>query len=585
MDAHRRKVLQMALAGAGALALGPLFWRSGLPRNGLGSGHALNGFAFDAFDTMRHLARHSAQGLNFAPWLASKAFAQPARTPADVCVVTVRVMNLIHTPLCLKLGKIANPQTGAIASFKGSTDNYDKARDWDSRLRGPNDAKAHLLAKGLDRVHTSPRFQALRLNGWFGEMLATGRNDSDALSNGLTTADVGPFPPENEVALQTVLGINQNDTALNHSFKNTGFLPLAAQLPRGGDLNHHLAATGLVTSPLGIVCLNMGKAVESTDGDGSQSNKVIGSDLVTRVASGKKVSEYVTLLQQIASEGFVDDTLVAKLDGLGGVDARVPEQLARFRSRLASVSAQSRAAGSLEQMLHMQNLPNVANLQHINNEINQPARSEFLAQCRFVQAALDMEGKPFRNFSLLLNTSDVDNAPFNLAGAASGPLVEAVSLVEGMRQLAIGMNMLAQAIKKHRNVYVVVYSEGGRGTNGGDNKASHAFIMGPGGPGGLKDALYGNRQAIESEEDPHVIEPNEGGANAVNSPGLTARGAGLRAPDGNVLLAESGLPVASDQKMLNLASVLHGLVRHIESTQGAQPTTAGFGPRLVLQNF
>jgi hypothetical protein len=193
-----------------------------------------------------------------------------------------------------------------------------------------------------------------------------------------------------------------------------------------------------------------------------------------------------------------------------------------------------------------------------------------------------------RNFSLLLNVHDMDGPGVDATSAGQDD-TEALSNIEGMRQVALGMNLLAQAIKKHGNVYVVVVSEGGRGSNGGDNKASHALIMGPGGQGNLRDHLYANAPAIAPfmhpnlgliSNDPFCADPNEGGATAIDSPGLTTLGAGLRPYSGGDLRSDGGLALSAT--IPNVACVLNGLVKHLEENQGRSTTLSGLGPYVRL---
>lgn len=143
-----------------------------------------------------------------------------------------------------------------------------------------------------------------------------------------------------------------------------------------------------------------------------------------------------------------------------------------------------------------------------------------------------------------------------------------------MRQLALGLNLLAKVVQKHKNVYVVVVSEGGRDASRGDNKSSFSFVMGPGGAGNLKDFLYANQASIDSTSDTFIAEPNTGDSNF--------SAAGQRLPSGNVVFNEAA--VAAPTEHMTNGAILNGLVRHLEVKKGlAATTTTGLGKFVRIQ--
>jgi hypothetical protein len=75
-------------------------------------------------------------------------------------------------------------------------------------------------------------------------------------------------------------------------------------------------------------------------------------------------------------------------------------------------------------------------------------------------------------------------------------------------------------------------------------------------------------------------DPNEGSSDANNSPGLTTGGAGLRVYSDGDLRNEAGL--ALDNTFTSTASVLTGLVKHLEEKQGRSSTTAALGPYIRI---
>jgi hypothetical protein len=487
----------------------------------------------------------------------------PSDDADDTVLVTIKVMNHIHTPLCFKVGAPGAPYTGP------------NMVPWTARFKDPA-ALALLMGRGLDAPSRMDRFARLRLNGWWADLLATGNDETGRPPAALAVGDVGPFPAESDVAIQAALSVSQTDLSLNHSFKNCA-LPANPDAERGGDIGYHCAMQGIIKSPLGLVCLNMGSIVETTDSIGNVPNRVVANDLVRVAVLGRSVDAYTRVVAQAVGLGLVDEELVSKFDAFVKADTTLVDELKRNRTALRQSLTALGTASAMETQRHaMAGITGAANFQLIGAASDQVAQTEFLAQCKFVQQALDVPGKPFRNFTLFLNIVDLDGAPLDTSAAAPGSVAvgaQPYSYVEGMRQLAIGMNLLAQVIKKHRNVYVAVVSEGGRAAERTDDKVSHAFVMGPGGAGNMKDFLYANAQAIDSSSDEYVANPNKGDGQF--------RGVGQRTPSDPVVASENGATI--DDHITN-GALLNGLVRHLESRRGINDTTTlGLGKFVRIQ--
>ncbi len=559
MALSRRQILQASLFGGLASTFGRI--DVGAPEALTATAPALGASSttLDAFQTLVNAIRKRSP-LSFG---VRSAYAAEAD---EMVVVTIKVMNHIHTPLCFKLGKL-NVNQDDVLPYTGPS-GIDVP--WSQKVKSA--ATLDLLtARGVDKPSSIERFRRFRMNNWWASILNTGMVETNAVPNLLSATDVGAFPLESEVALQVALGVSQTDLSLNHSFKNCS-LPMSTDSARGGDIGYHCAQQRLVTSPLGLVCFNMGVVVETTDSIGNVPNRVVANDLTRVVALGRSVDSYVDVLRQAVGLGLVDEALVAKFSALVNADSSIADELTKRRATLESALSALGSASQIELAQHqMAGVAGAANLQAIGTSADQVARGEFLAQCKFVQRALEVPGKPFRNFTLMLNIVDLDGAQVDVAPPISGS-ANPYSYVEGMRQLAVGLNMLAQVIKKHRDVYVVVVSEGGRSANRADNKVSHAMVMGPGGAGRLRDYLYADTAAVESTADPFRVDPNDGNGDL--------RGTGQRIPSGGVVANEAG---ATINEHMTVGALLGGLVRHLEARRGLGPTTAGLGKFVRIQ--
>ena len=205
------------------------------------------------------------------------------------------------------------------------------------------------------------------------------------------------------------------------------------------------------------------------------------------------------------------------------------------------------------------------NIQAGDGNVNVTASMEFLSQCMLASNLLDISGAPIRNFSMLLNIFDTDNSSLDTTSAQG--ISRPYSNIEGARQLALGMNVLAHVIKRHPKTMVVMASEGGRGKNGGDNKVSHMFVMGSKATADMKDHLYTDPSIFTDPTHPFHNEPNAGNVSANNTPGLIKDGSGLAYyQQGELKSATSGQSIKN--KHVTVSSVLNGVVRKMEGMSG-----------------
>ena len=575
------------LGGTAATFAGFEMRPSGLvvPSSGAGAGAASGyGGTVDAYEILQNAIRTRKK----LTWGGSAAYAN-STAPQEISVITIKVMNQICPPLIFRLGEV-----------QGTTDATTGPQAFDSTVTGSQSQGARRLADGLTFLRArgieelapaamaGGRYRALRFNRWFANLLDTGMVEStgatNVLLNGVDASDVKPFPAD--VAIQAVLGVDQSVSASNHDFNNCGITG-SSNPTQGGDLAFHVSELGskLVSSPLGIVCFNMGSTTETDSGN--LPNRVLGSDLAQVAVGARSVGAYVSTLQQATALGltsFIDDDLVQEFDKIANPPTNFPGEIKARKAQLLALFSRLTAASALEStkvaVTGVTNLDRGA-LQDNAGVANDDARMEFIAQCKFVQAALDVDGKPFRNFSLYCHVSDIDGASFDKA-VGDSTATQGLSYIEGMRQLAVGLNILAGAISKHKNVYVVVVSEGGRDFTGSDNDVACALVLGPaGGPGDLTDRLYA--PAAHAQANNAFVSDPGNNTSDFRVAGGSGRlsGAGLLDLPGSVVVNEDGLPSANLKVSNN--EVLIGLVRHIEKTKGlTTSSTAGLGRYLKL---
>ena len=582
MRLSRRNVLLGAAAGGAASFVG--FERR--PASGLLTPISARNVAPSSIDA-HAILREAIRTRTRITWGGSPALAAPAQ---DISVITIKVMNHILPALIFRLGQIQGVTDNTVGPLSFSSSASGQQSSGQVRLAG---AKDFLLAQGLEQIApeslAAGRYRKLAFNKWFANILHTGRIEGATVGTSVLPApvdatDVGDFPTT--VAIQAVLGVYQSVPTSNHAFNNCCIT--GSQDPKkGGDLSFHISeeASNLIPSPLGAVCFNMGAGTETESG--SPENAVLRSDASSAAFGAKSVATYVSTIQQATALGLVsliDDDLVQEFDKLASPPVNFAKELKERKLKILELFDKLKAAADMESTnVTVADKLERGSVQTKNGDATAVARMEFLAQCKFVQAALAIDGVPFRNFNLFCHLSDIDGVPFDTSISGAGN--DGLSYVEGMRQLAVGLNMLGKAIDaasaKGQSVYVVVVSEGGRDFSGSDNDVGVSLILGPTGAGALKDRLYAPAAYNQPSND-FVADPGNDTSN-FSQVGGKLTGTGLVNQPGSVITNEDGLPSQSNMVATN-NQVLIGLIRHLEGRKGiAASSTAGLGRYLKLE--
>ena len=370
-----------------------------------------------------------------------------AETPAGWTLVQIKVCNHVFTPMVFKLGLMNADNSVTVDTAGGMPLASDQM----------GAAKAYLVANGLDKISDIPRMRALRFNKWFADMLTNGTSDglataTDANLLGLQISDVASLSPD-KVAVQTFLGLKQID-GNNHALKGC---KLRVNQP---DITLLAQSSGLITSPLGISCFMMGEAYDKAEGTVS-ANAVLGEDAEKVVVSSRSVSAYVAQISQYVGNSYADRTsleqnVIYKMDQMVQKDPKLRRDLVESIKQFQYGMSDLKDAALLETTRQTKDAAK-SNVQNFNGTMI-GATSEFLAQCKYVVSSLKLPGMPVRNFSLFLNATDLDGATADSAtdGGGGNKAVKALSYVEAMRQLAMGLNVLGKAIADGMKVMVVV---------------------------------------------------------------------------------------------------------------------------------
>lgn len=409
-------------------------------------------------------------------------------------LIQIKVCNHVYTPLVFKLGKL-----------NGDTVTTGTNVPLASRMM--TSAKSEMEKRGVNLISDMPRYRNLRFNKWFANILHNGTSTGEAPTTanllGLTTADVQTMDEE-KVAIQAFLGLSQIE-ANNHALKGC---KLRSGLP---DLTLFAQQNKLVESPLGISCFMMGKNYDKAEG-AINVNGVLGAQAAeTAEVSSRTVSEYVAQIQQFVGKSYADrsgieQSVTYKIDQLvidkPELRRELINSIGKFKSGLDSL----RNAALLESKFQPMNAA-TGNTQSFGSTQG-GASTEFIAQCKYVANSLELPGLPVRNYSLFLNISDLDGRNLDVGyNGGGGGDVRAFSYIEGMRQLGMGLNIIAKKIAQGKRVIVVVTSEGGRGQAMQDANTSFALVMGPKEAGLLDDKLFCNMAAVDSESSAFNREP------------------------------------------------------------------------------
>lgn len=546
MTMNRRDLFRRAALGSvgAAVALEQL---GGVPMLGNLFDHWASGIIVNPYDAYTMMGNALAGGRALLGVHKAMAAAED-----DWALVQIKVCNHVHTPLVFKLGKLENGNVTVDAS---------KVKDVSTRLSTTKNA---LVALGVDQISGMPRYQALRFNKWFANILHNGSADGNARTtanlNGLAADDVADFSAD-KVALQVFMGLQQVTTN-NHSLKG---LKLRDKLP---DVALFALDKQVIKSPLGISCFMMGNKYDKAEGSLSE-NAVLGAGGgETAIVTSRTVNAYAGQIQQFVGKSYADrssveQNTVYKLDQLVQKDPKLRRELLGSIEQFKVGLTKLTAAAELEKRLQTPDTT-IGNTQSVTGiAAGSGASCEFLAQCKYVANSLDLPGMPVRSYSLFLNASDLDgnnlDIPFD-GGAVVGAGVKAYTYIEAMRQLAMGLNILGKKIAEGKKVIVLVTSEGGRGAMLQDSLTSFALVLGPKGAGGLDDMLYAKMSAINAESGPAVEDPAQAAA------AMPWDVEGLKAADGS--------PAAATD-VPNTGDVQLGVVEFFEEKSGRSDARKG----------
>ncbi len=469
--------------------------------------------------------------------------AQASGKESEWSLVTIKIFDQVHTPLVFALGKLT--ADGKNTMFANNEDH--------PALNKAAESKKYLKDNGVTDLSTDPRLAGLRFNRWFGDILNSGTLDGKALdTTSKNASDFGEFVTGRtfpaDVAIQTGIGLQRYTGFAVHNLTLTKIRPSLC------DVNHMAGYKGLVQSPLGITAFMMG---DQYDANGGVEFNVVysgltSSELVRFEVTGRSVSSIVNNIDQSLSGGFgdyrpvdgisnpSDELLKGKnlsyvFDKISVIDPKRRKAILESRDKVIKTINQFRALGKKESealnyktvfkdllaeaekkstkpedQMKMFRESIGASQAYFNSSTkkatSEDTKQEFLSQCAFVANALKIEGNPYRNFSLFLNVNDLDGSNIDVPVNGIASSYNALNYVEGMRQLAMGLNILAKAISSPdgkappKKVIVMVVSDGGRTRNMGDGSGScFAMLMGPKMEGGLDDALHGPLKVLNSD--------------------------------------------------------------------------------------
>ncbi len=475
----RRNLFKNALWGGvgGIAALDSLGVKNGVQNLPFSNFFDPRNVTLDAYLLMKDAMRGGATFLNWQNAMAAET--EPWG------LVTIKVGSGVHTPLVFAIGQIVGAEVSTAAIANTMHPATSKA----------GVAAPYLAAAGAKNLSTSPRLAALRFNEWFGKRLMNGTYDGTPTGPklGLETF-LGAFP--DTVAIQVGLNMTRDTSIAVHNLTS---MKIRKDQP---DLAFFAEKKGLVTSPLGITAFMMGGKYDSNSDE--QINKVYNNAEKGVAAPGRTVGSYVANIRQSLSSGYfdpkpLDQNLTYMLDKLVVKDPVRRKALFENRGKLAATIDALSKIETVEKTRHIALVEAECNTQQVGSTKG-IASLEFLSQCAYVANSLALPGMPMRNFSLFLNVNDLDGKTFDDPINSSIPdaaTMGGLSYVEGMRQLAMGLNILARGIDTNKkNLIVMVVSDSGRDTNMADSQTGFSIVLGPKRPGMLADAIYGPLTAL-----------------------------------------------------------------------------------------
>ena len=469
----------------------------------------------DSYEITRMLGQRGAAA-QLATLLQLQQSAQAQSANDDWVLITVKVFDEVHQPLVFAFGEIDpnDPLKGQNKLGQVKTANDADAEHF-AIFKATQATREHLSANGIKSLAKDERLAKLRFNEWFASRLLNGtydgkpgRNAGNAFSyvssGNPSEPYVNTFP--SDVAIQVGLCVQPMGNIPVHR------LHLAKMRTDLCDLSHFAALKGLVNSPLGITCMMMG---ENYDSNGSMLQNVVMSGLTTAdndkfEVGGRSLKDIVKNVNQSLAEGFVDERKISEANLTYLFDKISVKDPVRRKNLL---EAKANVKASLDQMLKLGDIERTAHVpldEALSNKqaffangayTEGAAQQEFLSHCAYVAESLKIPNQPYRNFSLFLNLNDLDGS--NIDNPTNGSTkfkANSLNYVDGMRQLAMGLNMLANAIKG-KKALVVMVTDGGRSKAMGDGDgAAFAMVLGPKGPGMLDDALHAPENVLSSND-------------------------------------------------------------------------------------
>lgn len=551
----------------------------------------------DSFELTRMLGRRGAAA-QLSTLLQLQQSAQAKSTKDDWILITVKVFDEVHQPLVFAFGEIDGNDPLKDTNKLGQVKSANVAdADHYAIFKASNATREHLSVNGIKSLAHSERFAKLRFNEWFASRLLNGTYDGQASRNAenafsyFNSANPGEsyvntFPKD--VAIQVGLCVQPMDPKIPvHQ------LYLGKMRTNLCDLSHFAALKGLVNSPLGITCFMMG---ENYDSNNSMLQNVVLSGLTEADykkfdVSGRSLKEIVQNVNQSLADGFVDErkinesNLTYLFDKISVANPKRRQGLIEARASVKASLSQMLELGKVERTPHIALDESLSNKQAFfaNGSYNvAAAHQEFLSHCAYVAESLKIPNMPYRNFSLFLNLNDLDGSNIDVAENGSTSFkANSLNYVEGMRQLAMGLNILANAING-RKALVVVVSDGGRSKGMGDGAgAAFSMVLGPKGSGMLDDALHGPENVLSSNDDKMIH-------NLGSTPKSTEQlwTTGSKPGDGQVpwgLCENDGSRVASAQ--CNMGDWQVGVLQFLGEQQGRSVVAPELGRFVKLKKM
>lgn len=532
----------------------------------------------DSFHLTQQLGRFGAAGQLSTLFQLQEAMAESANDGWSL--ITIKVFDQVHHPLLFALGQMnANGSDVLSASLNN--------QQHPATNKCNQNTADHLEREGIKNLATDQRFKNLRFNQWFAKRLQNGTyngiplNQTNAQHLGYENY-LGAFPAN--VAIQVGLGVQPIP---GYGVHQLGLAKLRAEL---SDLAHMAGYKGLVQSPLGITCFMMGNEYDNAGGsstinqvfNGLNSQQKDNAEVI-----GRNLNAIVKNIGQSLNQGFGDFRDLKSGKNLTYLFDKL--SVTSPQRRLALIESRNQVANAIKNMNKLAKqefsplLSNTGTLDEIISNKQAlfvddkkayetiAARQEFVAQCAYVAEALNIGGQPYRNFSLFLNVNDLDGK--NIDDPTNDSIsfrANSLNYIEGMRQLAMGLNILAKAIAGKKAI-VVLISDGGRTREMADGEgAAFSLLLGPKRQGYLDDALHANLDIFNSEV-------KADGKGPLQNLGSSTKELGWTTGDANWGLFENTGRRANAGEQTNSGDWQMGVLDFLSSVQGKPVMSPEFG--------